>query len=549
MHNQRFRYDVMVWIMMMLCMLDLKRAYADTSPIPSSTVEDLLQRAYHATVRVAEDKSLHYVMEAVLQAGNETGSFTVVRAGATQLETIQLGLRTEITLYHQGRVYRYDQTGLSRELNGSLLAHERTAFAIESGEYLRHPEWASQIGTDHVDQAIHVTAPGGESLRVVFDAQGLPQSIESGSGATRASILESDWRWDHGRRRPYWLTLLNAQGERLDAHVQRYDADRTIDPAALRLPPSKQITAAQPSTVQLVKRDDHLYVPVEIRGHHYEFLLDSGSQLTVFDQHVVDELHLQPQGAVSVHAAKQLTAIGLIEAPPITIGGATLPSHVAVALDLGTTSDGSAHIDGILGAPFFAQAEVVLDARHASLELAEPASFVPTGVRWPTSIDRGVPEIVAACVQGPSHARFVLDTGNASTVLLYQHFAQQYPHAYRTISRSEVSYGVGGETKAAAVSLLGLTLPNVAPLDNLEAHVMMTHEGCLCRYDASRQHRDGRAGQLSRHVRSPPRRSLRYSALGACRAIRHTVQYTPLFSRFLRRSSLKVRCISTLFAP
>src|SRR5581483_9397750 len=108
---------------------------------------------------------------------------------------------------------------------------------------------------------------------------------------------------------------------------------------------------------------------------------------------------------------------------------------------------GSDAIDGILGYPFFAAAEVRIDPDTPALTFAKPGALKPDGAPFEVDSDRMLFE-VQANVNG-TDAQFVLDTGNGNELLVYRPFVRAHagliPYAGGEFAGN---MGVGGSVSA-----------------------------------------------------------------------------------------------------
>jgi hypothetical protein len=119
-----------------------------------------------------------------------------------------------------------------------------------------------------------------------------------------------------------------------------------------------------------------IVIPVRINQKGpFDFMVDTGSQITVVDPSLAVELDLKPQGKVGLltvasHAQASLTALDTLEAA----------SHVVekpfvVVQDLGAIHTADAHIRGVLGENFLAHFDLLIDYAHKLLCLDETGAM------------------------------------------------------------------------------------------------------------------------------------------------------------------------------
>jgi hypothetical protein len=109
-----------------------------------------------------------------------------------------------------------------------------------------------------------------------------------------------------------------------------------------------------------------LVVPVTINhSGPYNFLLDTGTQLTVIDRALAAELHLAGDGEASVRSAglrgsATLTALDLIEAGTRQVAGLKV-----VVFDLAIQQGKTRDMRGILGEDFLERFDLLIDNAHS----------------------------------------------------------------------------------------------------------------------------------------------------------------------------------------
>jgi hypothetical protein len=117
-------------------------------------------------------------------------------------------------------------------------------------------------------------------------------------------------------------------------------------------------------------------IPVKInQSGPFEFMVDTGSQVTVIDPALASELHLKPQGTVGLvstasYAHASLTLLDTLEAD----------SHVverpfAVVQDLSQIQAADSRIRGVLGENFLAHFDLLIDYAHKLLCLDETTAM------------------------------------------------------------------------------------------------------------------------------------------------------------------------------
>lgn len=194
-------------------------------------------------------------------------------------------------------------------------------------------------------------------------------------------------------------------------------------------------------------------LPVNINGvGPFEFLVDTGSQITIVEPSVAAELRLRPQGSVGVIAVANKTGTTLVGPTEIEVGAVAVP-HLAVAV-LGLTQlhSLSSELRGILGEDFLARLDVLIDYRHKVLCFDETKRMRPLlqGDRVPLLVPQNngsgstfmQPLLVSVHLPGDGRAGTVLrlDSGSNAPVL-YSNRADSLP---RTAGCSPRSGSVAG---------------------------------------------------------------------------------------------------------
>jgi hypothetical protein len=152
-------------------------------------------------------------------------------------------------------------------------------------------------------------------------------------------------------------------------------------------------------------------------------------------------------------------------------------------IDLGASTSGAFHIDGILGYPLFAQTIARIDVAARTMTFGPPGTLAPGGARIALELDRSFPEARFRLDLGPPEP-FVIDTGNAAELLLYKPFVDRHPGIVPFTSSQRRSYGIGGGTESYRSSLEELDIGDT-PIYHVDTDVMLAASGAFAdRFDA-----------------------------------------------------------------
>src|SRR5438270_7427160 len=107
----------------------------------------------------------------------------------------------------------------------------------------------------------------------------------------------------------------------------------------------------------------------------YNFLLDTGTQITMLDPPLAAELHLNTQGSavvagVGFHAAASFAQLDLLEA-----GSHAVANQKVVVFDFQNPHSVDLHFRGVLGEDFLSQFDMLIDNDHNLLCLDDSATM------------------------------------------------------------------------------------------------------------------------------------------------------------------------------
>jgi predicted aspartyl protease len=453
------------------------------------SVRDLLARYLSA---MSDDGALdivHAETSGTLEGAGLTGTFHVWSQGDDERTDQILGPRVDRTLRLGDRLYAQDSNGNVRRLTGLLARRDRTESFIDSGAFAKSPSHVVSRGIADIDgrraYALDVTADGGEPETVYLDsATGLPDRVAYDDDDGRTTVDFSDWRTIEGHRFPFRSVESDGDhGFDTTQTVERVVLDLPIDPAVFSPLVQRRIDMAAPDTLKLTWSAGHLYAPVTIAGHPFTFLIDTGAQDILIDRRVVAVLGLHPVGALEASGASRTGGLQVVQLPEVDVGAGRLRDLVVTTIDLGASTAGAFHIDGILGYPFFAQTIARIDVAARTMTFGPPGAIVPEGDRIALELDRSFPEArfrLDANVTAP----FVIDTGNAAELLLYRPFVERHPGIVPFTSSQRRSFGIGGGTESYRTALEELDV-GATPLYHVDTDVMLATSGAFAdRFDA-----------------------------------------------------------------
>jgi hypothetical protein len=413
-----------------------------------------------------------------------TGAFHEWQEGEKQRRDERLGFRTRRILRVGDRMWIENASGEIRELEGIGARRQITSDFVDSGDFAREPQYVRFLQTKTLPDGrtvyeLRVSPPHGTPYVVGVDATTF--LIDETSYADHDGFetsYYSDYHAKDGVLVPY--TEVDTNGDRsfdVTSHVTSVVVNAPIAPSVFAPLTPVVVQNAVPVSVPVLIERGLIFATVTIEGKPYHFLVDTGSQGDVIDAQTAKALGLHPQGTLEITGAKRVASEGLVETPDLVIGGVTLPSHIASVVDLGGVPAGIGHVDGVLGYPFFAAAEVRIDPDTDMMTIAMPGTLPPAGSTLPVDTDRELPEIHVS-IDG-TDARVVVDTGDTREVLIFRSFLDHHPQVISWLGGTPVrNYGVGGVTDAIEARVADLRIGSF-DLYNRYANVVLTARGAF----------------------------------------------------------------------
>jgi hypothetical protein len=451
-----------------------------------ATAASILQR------RAAALTQMHVVVPKTIEISGTlsglgtTGTFRRWRAGDRERYDQSLGPRTIQTVQIGDRQYVRDSYGDVQSGGSEAAGLQRTAAWIDSNEFVRHPETATLLGPGTLDDGrsvyrLRVAAPDGQAYGVALDASSSMIDETARPEGDRIVTTEFyDYHVSDGAL--YASRQVESNGDAsldVTSTVTSVAVDHPIADAIFDVPQSARVDAAAAVTVPLLIDHNLTYVRATSHGVPLLLLVDSGSQGIVLSPDASSRLGLHPQGTIQVRGAQNTSGAGIAALDAIDIGSARLPVNAATVVDLnGLTYEGK-QVDGVLGYPFFAAAEVRIDPQASTITIAQPGTLPVRGSAIPLYVGRHVPEVVAR-VNNAVDGRFVVDTGDSSDLLIFHSFIEAHPGVvfYGSSHSFATNRGVGGSSAAVPISVDRLQVGPFA-LYNRYANVLLADRGAF----------------------------------------------------------------------
>jgi predicted aspartyl protease len=177
-------------------------------------------------------------------------------------------------------------------------------------------------------------------------------------------------------------------------------------------------------------RSSLIVIPVKInQAGPFDFIVDTGSQITVVDPSLATKLGLTPQGTVGLVSAASYAHVSVTVIRSLEIASHVVENPAVIIKDLAPFREADFHIRGVLGQNFLSHFDLMIDYRHKLLCMGESREMreVVQGERIPLARpqhpENEIPfsERLVIPVQLPGyHMRqvlLILDSGSDCAVL------------------------------------------------------------------------------------------------------------------------------------
>jgi hypothetical protein len=194
------------------------------------------------------------------------------------------------------------------------------------------------------------------------------------------------------------------------------------------------------------------------RSGPFDFLLDTGMQVTTLDPTLAGELHLKPQGAAVVAGVGSQQPGSYVPVDLLEAGSHVVPSQRVLVYDLQGRPGADRHIRGILAEDFLEQFDMLIDNAHQLLCLDSTEAMradmkgLHTALILPSSIPVGsmLPDLIiveARLSDATRTVRLMLDSGANGAVLFNT-------HEYMALPRPRHLEGTGVDGSQTILSVL-----------------------------------------------------------------------------------------------
>ena len=200
-------------------------------------------------------------------------------------------------------------------------------------------------------------------------------------------VYYSDFRKVDGMIVPFReVTITMPTGEKSIVEYKNYVFNKVTDPALFE-PPQQDVKdfefingkSAENMPFEFI--EDHLYLPVNLRGKEQLWVLDCGAGVNVIDSSLAAELGLAFEGPIKGQGASGVVNIYFVTLPAYTIGTIKFEEQKVVALSLREMFHKALGLDvvGILGYDFLSRFVTKIDFAKQTISFYDPATFEYAG--------------------------------------------------------------------------------------------------------------------------------------------------------------------------
>jgi len=282
-----------------------------------------------------------------------------------------------------------------------------------------------------------------------------------------------DVRLDHGRTFAHSAHTDNGYAHTTtDLSVTDYEPD-DVAATDVAMPKPRRALVEFPAGVSSVELPanfgrNHIYVRVTVDGRGLDFVLDSGASGITIDTTVARELGLPEfQKRSAVTAGRYTTARTIV--PEMHVGSLVMRDVAVQEVPQGWKTGEDVKEVGLLGFDFLAELGVTIDYEHQRVTVVPGANYVapddPHAIPLDVRLGAGQPRTTLT-LNGALGERWIVDTGGATTVIVFDYFARRHPEALHGEGGTDDGrrlhlYGIGGDIEAEPLQIASFKLANV----------------------------------------------------------------------------------------
>jgi predicted aspartyl protease len=436
-------------------------------PTPPPSLNDVLTRANAAAQDPASARG--EIEQWGVTMDGLSGSQAIVRRGKDFVSVTHLGPFVTARGRVGSRDWHQDENGItvidptpSDRLVGRSL--ERVSEPIEA-------------------YAVLETYASGRERRSFYDPKTFElERRERWAGGRYSYSVWDDFRPDGAGGLQAWHSRgEDADGNAFDYRMRSERVGVNVEDAALQVPRNRHAVVQFPPTTRVARlpatfEEHRVHVRVVINRQPLDFLLDSGASGIVIASDVARRIHLEGYGSGRGSAAGSFASSRVI-APLIEVGALRMHDTVIRTAPIVERGSGDSHIAWLLGFDFIATTVLRIDYVHETVDAYEPSAF--SARPGATSLEVGLGDQIPSTtvqVDEASADHFLLDTGAATSLLLFSRFARAHPAdtsddgvgaALAQTGIGLSAYGVGGRIATRPVHVKRVTVAGVALDDRL----------------------------------------------------------------------------------
>ncbi len=436
-------------------------------PTPSPSLSDVLARAGAAAQDALSSKG--EIEQWGVSMEGLSGSQAIVRRGKDFTSVTRLGPFTTA----RGRIGARDW---HQDENGITVVDQVPTDRLVTRSFERVSEPVEAY-------AVLETFASGRERRSYYDPKTyVLERRERWAGGHYSYGAWDDFRLDSTGRLVAWhYHGEDADGNAFDYRMRSERVGVNVEDTALAIPRNRRAVVQFPPTTRVARlpatfEQHRIHMRVVIARHTMDFLLDSGASGIVISNDVARRLRLDSYGSGRAAAAGTYASSRVI-APLMEVGALRLHDAVLRTAPIGERVGGDERVAGLLGFDFIATTVLRIDYVHETVDAYEPSAFTARSSATTLDVRLG-DQIPSTTVQvdDASADHFLLDTGAATSLLLFSRFARAHPAdiaddgvgaALAQTGIGLAAYGVGGRVATRPVHVKRVTVAGVAFDDRL----------------------------------------------------------------------------------